>query len=72
MNQPISGCKIYERPEKRGPCGCLGDLLGDETLPSYMGIISETMSHKDPGTLNKQDSIESKAGFFSWLNQPNV
>ena len=45
--------------------GCLG-YIGDEKLPSYIGII---ISHyKDPGfLLTNQDSMESRFGFFSWL-----
>ena len=34
---------------KRGaPPVCLGVYVGDEILPSYVGIISKTMKYKDP------------------------
>ena len=36
---------LKDEPPKKGPLGCLG-YIGDEKLPSYMGII---MNHyKDP------------------------
>ena len=46
--------------EKRAP-GCLG-YIGDEQLPSYLGIISKTIIRIP--IKNKQDSMESKAFFF--------
>ena len=49
--------------KKKAPCGCLG-FIGDQTLPSYMGII---IYHLKGSLLNNQDSMESKAVFFSWL-----
>ncbi len=51
---------IYEQWKVRVP-GCL-DYIGDEQLPSYMGII---MNHdKDP---YKPTSIMESKSFFSWL-----
>ena len=36
---PAPSRSILERPEKRAPFCCL-DYIGDEQLPSYVGIIS--------------------------------
>ena len=43
--------------------GCLG-YMGDEILPSFIGIM---INHYKLSLLTNQDSIESMAGFFSWL-----
>ena len=46
--------------------GWLG-YIGDEILPSYIGHYFINHEIRIP-SLTIQDSIESKAGFFSWLN----
>ena len=49
--------------------GCLGDLLGDEILPSYMGIIT---SHDTRiPSFNSQDDSWKHILFFWWLNYSN-
>ena len=45
---------------KKWAPGCLGDLLGHEILPKYIGIVISHESNKDSGfLLTNQDSMES-------------
>ena len=46
---------------KKGP-GCLGNI-GDEMLPSYVGMIQRKHEIRIPEVSN-QDSMASKTGFF--------
>ena len=39
--------------------GCLG-YIGYEMLPSYVGIMSQSMKFQDPGSLNNQYDLAGK------------
>ena len=60
-------CGKFQVSNAKRTLGCLG-LIGDQKLPSYVAMASETMKDPDPGTLNNNRKLHGKYpdgfGFF--------